>query len=109
MGGGKEGDDIGKSSTEGGVAENIDGTETKCPVCSMSFFSKNAMYGHMRCHPERECWRGINPPPSAKIASCSSVSQEIDGLSHSSMTLTVVSSDTSPSQPPLHSYFCPYM
>ncbi|KAJ9699064.1 hypothetical protein PVL29_007914 [Vitis rotundifolia] len=74
--------------------------EAKCPVCSKSFHSKKAMHGHMRCHPERE-WRGINPPPSTKTASCSSVSQEIDGLSHASMTSTVVSSDISPSQPPL--------
>ncbi|RVW18777.1 hypothetical protein CK203_107739 [Vitis vinifera] len=90
-----------KNGSEGGVAENIGGTDqAKCPVCSKSFHSKKAMYGHMRCHPERE-WRGINPPPSAKIASCSSVSQGIDGLSHASMTSTVVSSDISPSQPPL--------
>ena len=74
--------------------------EAKCPVCSKSFHSKKAMHGHMRCHPERE-WRGINPPPSTKTASCSSASQEIDGLSHASMTSTVVSSDISPSEPPL--------
>ena len=74
--------------------------EGKCPVCSKSFHSKKAMHGHMRCHPERE-WRGINPPPSTKTASCSSASQEIDGLSHASMTSTVVSSDISPSEPPL--------
>ena len=90
-----------KNGSESGVAENIDGTDqAKCPVCSKGFHSKKAMYGHMRCHPERE-WRGIDPPPSAKIASCSSVSQGIDGLSHASMTSTVVSSDISPSQPPL--------
>ncbi|XP_034689075.1 zinc finger protein ZAT9-like [Vitis riparia] len=74
--------------------------EANCPVCSKSFQSKKAMHGHMRCHPERE-WRGINPPPSTKTASCSSASQEIDGLSHASMTSTVVSSDISPSEPPL--------
>ena len=90
-----------KNGSEGGVAENIGGTDqAKCPVCSKSFHSKKAMYGHMRRHPERE-WRGIDPPPSAKTVSCSSVSQGIDGLSHASMTSTVVSSDISPSQPPL--------
>ncbi|KAL6340706.1 hypothetical protein AAG906_014396 [Vitis piasezkii] len=90
-----------KNGSESGVAENIGGTDqAKCPVCSKGFHSKKAMYGHMRCHPERE-WRGINPPPSAKTVSCSSVSQGIDGLSHASMTSTVVSSDISPSQPPL--------
>ncbi|KAJ9699068.1 hypothetical protein PVL29_007918 [Vitis rotundifolia] len=80
-----------KNGSEGGVAENIGGTDqAKCPVCSKSFHSKKAIE-----------WRGINPPPSARTASCSSVSQGIDGLSHASMTSTVVSSDISPSQPPL--------
>ncbi|CBI24296.3 unnamed protein product, partial [Vitis vinifera] len=77
-----------KNGSESGVAENIGGTDqAKCPVCSKGFHSKKAMYGHMRCHPERE-WRGINPPPFAKTVSCSSVSQGIDGLSHASMTST---------------------
>ncbi|WJZ89577.1 hypothetical protein VitviT2T_008786 [Vitis vinifera] len=84
--------------SEGGVSEKNTGSEALCPVCSKSFRSKKAVYGHMRCHPDRE-WRGINPPPSAKSDSCSTVSKKNDDLSPSAMKSTVVSSDTSPSQP----------
>ena len=75
-------------------------SEAMCPVCSKVFQLKKAMYGHMRCHPERE-WRGISPRLSAKTGSCSTVWQKNDELSPSAMKSTVVSSDTSPSQPPL--------
>ncbi|CAK9157820.1 unnamed protein product [Ilex paraguariensis] len=52
-----------------------------CVLCSKNFPSMKSLFGHMRCHPERE-WRGIQPPPAVKNSSSSSVldveTQKID-------------------------------
>ncbi|KAA8523489.1 hypothetical protein F0562_009912 [Nyssa sinensis] len=49
-----------------------------CSLCAKNFPSMKSLFGHMRCHPERE-WRGIQPPPAAKNSPLSSVSDAVPG------------------------------
>ncbi|KAH7844560.1 hypothetical protein Vadar_029333 [Vaccinium darrowii] len=55
------------------------GNRAICSLCGKTFPSMKSLFGHMRCHPERE-WRGIQPPdqkqpPAAKKIS---PSEQID-------------------------------
>ncbi|XP_049368117.1 zinc finger protein ZAT9-like [Solanum verrucosum] len=46
--------------------EEIGDVVVSCEICHKNFPSKKSLFGHMRCHPDRE-WRGMKPP-SKKIS-----------------------------------------
>ena len=54
----------------------MDGVDpgTACGICQRSFKSKHAVYGHMRCHPERQ-YRGMTPWPVEEGEVSSSTSE----------------------------------
>nr|XP_019066511.1 zinc finger protein ZAT9-like [Solanum lycopersicum] len=41
--------------------EEMGGVVVSCEICHKNFPSKKSLFGHMRCHPDRE-WRGMKPP-----------------------------------------------
>ncbi|CAL9109447.1 unnamed protein product [Musa acuminata var. zebrina] len=58
-----------ESVSEAGAAAEDDGSSRRrhatCPECGKSFPSDKSLFGHLRCHPERD-YRGVNPPPEAR-------------------------------------------
>ncbi|CAL5405196.1 unnamed protein product [Camellia sinensis] len=54
-----------------------------CSLCGKNFPSMKSLFGHMRCHPERE-WRGIQPPPPPAAAKNSSSSSSLSNFATTS-------------------------
>ncbi|CBI39857.3 unnamed protein product, partial [Vitis vinifera] len=63
-----------KQSVNGPGSTTNNADDTTCSLCGKNFPSRKSLFGHMRCHPERE-WRGIQPPPTAKNSSSSTLSE----------------------------------
>ncbi|KAL5723357.1 hypothetical protein ACHQM5_006767 [Ranunculus cassubicifolius] len=71
--------EIPSSSSNPRCADSDPDANPSCALCKKTFPSMKSLFGHMRCHPERE-WRGIRPPTKKAISnsSTSTVEEEDD-------------------------------
>lgn len=74
-----------------------------CYLCKKDFPSKNALFGHMRSHPERD-WRGVCPPTihtdNKNTSSCSLSSDSMEKYKESDYDDDYVGKDIAPNDPP---------
>ncbi|XP_077236593.1 C2H2 type zinc finger transcription factor family [Tasmannia lanceolata] len=62
-----------------------DSDNTTCSLCGKTFPSMKSLFGHMRCHPERD-WRGIHPPQRNTSSSSSSAVRIWRGINPPAIT-----------------------
>ncbi|GFS31689.1 hypothetical protein Acr_00g0018610 [Actinidia rufa] len=65
-----------RNASESSQSPRID--KPTCTLCGKDFWSMKSLFGHMRCHPQRE-WRGIQHPLLARTKDSSS-SSSVSGV-----------------------------
>ncbi|KAL2475928.1 Uncharacterized protein Adt_36664 [Abeliophyllum distichum] len=66
-----------KPTCGGGPVNQYNIKKETCIICGKDFPSEKSLFGHMRCHPERD-WRGIQPPTMARNSSWLSSSSDAE-------------------------------